>query len=172
MARGRKPLTKSTTKNAWRAKFLKELADCGCVLYAARKAGIDKVTAYNHRNKDAAFAAAWDEAIEASRDVMEREARRRAIDGVLKPVFQGGLHVGDVQEYSDTLLIFLMKGAHPEKYRERASFEHSGPNGKPIQFQAHEYSDAEIEARIADLAKRAIADGVGTTGGDGSTEGA
>lgn len=50
--------------------------------------------------------------------------------------------------------------------------QHSGPNGKPIQFQAHEYSDAEIEARIADLAKRAIADGVGVDGGTSGTEGA
>jgi hypothetical protein len=33
--------------------------------------------------------------------------------------------VGFIQEYSDTLLIFLLKGLRPEKYRER--FEHSGP---------------------------------------------
>ena len=30
----------------------------------------------------------------------------------------------NLQEYSDTLLIFLLKGLRPEKYRER--FEHSG----------------------------------------------
>lgn len=138
MASGRKPSTKTTAKRDWKPVFLKHLAECGCVLYSARKALINKATAYQHRERDKAFGIAWDEAIEASRDVMEREARRRAIDGVRKPVFQGGEHVGDVQEYSDTLLIFLMKGADPSKYRERASFEHSGPNGGPVQLLIEE----------------------------------
>lgn len=57
-------------------------------------------------------------------DRLEREAMRRAHEGVRKPVYQGGKRVGFIQEYCDTLLIFLLKGLRPEKYREW--FEHAG----------------------------------------------
>ena len=45
--------------------------------------------------------------------------RRRAIEGVDKPVFHNGKVVGSIREYSDTLLIFALKGSMPSKYRER-----------------------------------------------------
>jgi hypothetical protein len=37
-----------------------------------------------------------------------------------------------VREYSDTLLIFLLKGARPQKYRDNVRQEVSGPNGAPL----------------------------------------
>jgi hypothetical protein len=46
------------------------------------------------------------------------------------------------------MLIFMLKGAKPEKYRER--FEHSGPSGGPIPTQAtydlSKLSDTELVA--------------------------
>jgi hypothetical protein len=33
-------------------------------------------------------------------------------------VFQGGKQVGTVRKYSDTLLMFLLKGIRPQKWRE------------------------------------------------------
>jgi hypothetical protein len=51
------------------------------------------------------------------RSRLEDEAVRRAYEGVERPVFQGGKQVGVVREYSDTLLIFLLKALRPEKYR-------------------------------------------------------
>ncbi len=62
-------------------------------------------------------------------DLLEDEAVRRAKDGVEEPVYQGGKLVGHVQKYSDTLLIFLLKGAKPEKFRERSQHEFSGEDG-------------------------------------------
>lgn len=51
---------------------------------------------------------------------LEAEAVRRASEGTLKPT---GWHKGEpsgyIREYSDILLIFLLKGAKPEKYAER-----------------------------------------------------
>ena len=66
------------------------------------------------------------EAREEACDALEAEARRRAVEGVRKPVYYRGEIVGTVKEYSDTLLIFLMKGAMPEKYRENVKIEHTG----------------------------------------------
>lgn len=102
----------------WRAKFLGALAQTGNVLAATTRAGIDRTTAYKRRYRDGKFAAAWDQALEDAADLLEIEARRRATKGVARPVFQGGKHVGDVTEYSDTLLMFLLRGANPKKYRE------------------------------------------------------
>jgi hypothetical protein len=51
--------------------------------------------------------------------VLEDEAVRRAYEGVEKPVCQMGKEVGVIREYSDTMLIFLLKGLRPAKYRER-----------------------------------------------------
>ena len=47
---------------AWRARFLRGLARYANVRLAAQAAGVDAGTAYNHRKKDAGFAARWDAA--------------------------------------------------------------------------------------------------------------
>jgi hypothetical protein len=59
-------------------------------------------------------------------DALEDEANRRAREGVERPVYQGGKFVGAIREFSDTLLIFLLKGLKPEKFRENSHIEHSG----------------------------------------------
>lgn len=90
--------------------------------------GIGRTTAYDWRADDEDFAKAWDEALEDALDKLELEARRRAHDGLIKKKFTPkGRPVIDPatgeqyyeREYSDTLLIFLLKGGRPEKYRER-----------------------------------------------------
>ena len=63
-----------------------------------------------------AFVAAQDEAVQ----VLEDEAVRRAYEGVEKPVTVAGQREF-VREYSDTLLIFLLKGARPQKYRDNVN---------------------------------------------------
>src|SRR5262249_21583923 len=63
-------------------------------------------------------------------EVLEAELRRRAVEGWLEPVYYRGKKVGDVRKFSDTCLIFALKGEKPEKYRER--FEHAGKDGGPV----------------------------------------
>jgi hypothetical protein len=41
-------------------------------------------------------------------------------------VYQGGKQVGFVQDYSDTLLIFMLKGRRPQKFRDNTHVEHGG----------------------------------------------
>lgn len=109
--------------------FLAAFALTGNVLVASETAGVPRRTIYEWRRADPEFAAAMDLAREEACDRLEEEARRRAYDGTEEPVFgrverdRDG-QVGTVQKYSDTLLIFLLKGNKPEKFRERV--EHSG----------------------------------------------
>ncbi len=102
----------------WRATFLEILSETSNVTAAALAAGVDKKTAYNHRRDDPDFAEAWEDALDDATDALEAEARRRALRGVEEPVYQGGKKVGTIRKYSDTLLIFLLKGHRPERYRE------------------------------------------------------
>lgn len=95
----------------------------GNVSKACEAAGISRRTVYNWREEDLVFAAAWDEAVEFGTDELEEEARRRAFAGVDEPVFYQGEECGAVRKYSDTLLIFLLKGRKPDKYRERVTID-------------------------------------------------
>lgn len=119
----------------WRAAFLAGLEETGNVTLACQAAKVGRTTVYRHREEVPDFASAWESSMQIAADLLEAEARRRAAEGVTEPVYQGGKLVGTIRKYSDTLLIFLLKGARPEVYRERYNVEHSGPGGGPIEVE-------------------------------------
>lgn len=96
-------------------RFLTALGEGLSVAGAAKLAGVGRQTVYDWRKRDAAFAAAWDDAIETGTDNLEDEARRRAMST------------------SDTLMIFMLKARRPDKYKDRRASEISGPGGGPIE---------------------------------------
>jgi hypothetical protein len=104
------------------------------VRHACEAAGIGRTTAYEHRERHPDFALAWDEALEDACDLLEAEARRRALEGVEKPVYWQGVVVGTIREYSDTLMTLVLKAHRPEKFRERHDTRLSGPDGGPIRI--------------------------------------
>lgn len=110
--------------------FLAQLRRGASVGVAATAAGIARSTAYMWRSGDTpaarAFAAAWDDAYEHGTDMMEAVAVQRATAGVERPVFQGGVQVGTVREYSDTLLMQQLNARRPEKYRQNHKIQHEG----------------------------------------------
>ena len=113
----------------WRGPFLTVLAKSANVSFAAKKVGISRQAAYHAYDGDHEFKAQWDMAIEEACDVLEEEARRRAL------------------KQSDTLLIFLLKAHRPHKYREVIQSESKNMN-------LNMNSDAERELKqftIADL---------------------
>ncbi len=109
--------------------FLAELALSPNVSQACAKGQISRTTAYEWKKEDESFAKSWEELLEASTDLLEAEARRRAHKGVEEPVFWQGKVCGAIQKYSDTLLIFLLKAHRPEKYREAVVVASGGPGG-------------------------------------------
>lgn len=80
----------------------------------------------------------------AERDAAERleqEAIRRAKDGWDEPVFgrgegeyAGTEQVGVIRKYSDTLLIFTLKGLNPQKFGD--ALKVTGANGGPVQVES------------------------------------
>lgn len=128
--------------------FLAVLAETGNVSEAVKATTVSRRFVYDERERNAEFAAEWDDALDQASDVMEREALRRAVEGWDEPVFGsmgqglGSGQVGTVRKYSDTLLIFLLKGVRPEKYRERTDVRHSG------KIDVSRLSDAELQSII------------------------
>lgn len=122
--------------------FLAAYAITGNVRLAAISAKINRVAHYRWLAEDEVYAEAFAEAQTEAGERLEEEARRRAIEGVRRVKFYKGLPIllpvydkrgrpvldgaGNQtyepyaeHEYSDTLLIFLLKGAFPEKYKDR-----------------------------------------------------
>ena len=90
----------------WKARFLEVFASGTTVTTAAAAAGIDRSTANRARKTDRDFNAAWTDAEEAGTDILEECAIKRAM------------------EFSDTLLLALLRARRPEKFMERQRLEH------------------------------------------------
>lgn len=87
-------------KRHWQKAFLAALEQNGSVTASAEAAHMGRSMVYKHKRTDPEFSRQWDEAIEQAADTLEDEARRRAFAG------------------SDVLLMFLLKGIRPQKWRE------------------------------------------------------
>ena len=109
---------KRTPVRIWQPLFLDALSRTGNVSAAADAARIDRTTAYAARKRSREFYEAWEMALDRGGDILEAEARRRAIQGTEEPVYYQGQIVGSVRKYSDTLLIFLLKAHKPAKYAD------------------------------------------------------
>ena len=126
--------TPRQSKTSRQKAFLKAYRKTGNVTCAADAAKIDRASHYRWL-EEPDYKAQFGDAADEAADRLEEEARRRAVDGVDEPVgWYQGKPGGTVKRYSDTLLIFLLKGVRPEKYRER--FEHTGKDGGPIETKS------------------------------------
>lgn len=109
--------------------FLAALAAGKSVAAAAAAAGVARRTAYNWRDSDAAFAAAWDEAFEAGTDRLEDLALQAAEAG------------------SEKLLLALLKARRPQRFT-RSLVEHGGSLELTLKIAAE-----TLDAKLARLAQ-------------------
>lgn len=131
-------------------RFLEAYAELGTITHAAEAAGVDRRTHYRWLEDDETYKEAFLAAEEAVADLLEREALRRAIEGTERIIYHQGEPVGAERQFSDTLLIFLMKGHKPDKYRERVHVKSEAE----VTIHAKNDLDREIEGLMADLAGR------------------
>lgn len=144
------------SKLAYQRRMLEALASGMSPTPAARAAGVGRSTAYLWRQSDPDFAAKWDEAVADGIDLLEEEVRRRAVDGVNeRPIYHRGVQVGEIKDYSDKLLIFLLKTRRPEVYAP--SRNANRPAGFARSYEASEkvkrkvVSSEEALARLKEL---------------------
>jgi hypothetical protein len=139
-----------------RTRLLIALSTTPILDAACRAAGITPRTLWNWRHDgNAEFLAAYEIAREMGIHVAEAEAWKRATDGTVEDVYgslgqnQGTGVVGQRRVKSDTMLIFMLKGAAPEKYRERTDTRVSGKDGGPIEIA--QLTTEELIARHKEL---------------------
>ena len=111
-------MSRTDVQRTKKPAMLAAYAELGVITHAAAAAGIERSTHWRWMQDDPEYAAKFAEAHEQAVEKLEREALRRAADGWEEPVFHKGEVVGHVKKFSDTLLIFMLKAARPEKYRE------------------------------------------------------
>lgn len=86
-----------------RVIFLDVLRTTGNVSASARAANISARMAHNLRKQEEGFAQEWDLARDEALDELEAALRKRAIDGVEKPVYYAGKECGVQRSYSDSV---------------------------------------------------------------------
>ena len=140
-------------------RFIIVLSHCGCAADAAREADIDYSTVWKHKRNDVEFADAWDEAMEIATDLLEGEGFRRAMKGVKEHVVtQKGLVLDEhgqplmITRYSDTLLIFLLKGRRRATYGD--TIKHQGDQENPLIINGDGLTREELLAEIAATSER------------------
>jgi len=99
-----------------RRTFLKMLSEGYSVQGACLELNVSRSNMYKWYREDEKFRKEWDEAVEASIDLMEQEAFRRAVKGTREPVVSAGQVVTYQRRYSDGLLQFLMKSRRKHVY--------------------------------------------------------
>ncbi len=118
----------------------------------AKAVGTTVQTILNHRKLDPDFDKACEEAYELSTITLEAAAIERAVHGVVTiTADKDGNVIKEETRYSDTLLIFLMKARHPEKYRENVRLEHTGKDGKDLDLLSREQKERFLAEQLADL---------------------
>lgn len=156
----------------WKPAFLAALRNMPIVRHACEAVQINRATAYDARNADETFAAAWDEALEEGIDRAEQAAFTRGVDGWHEPVIDKGRLAYayertvdedgketyrpllddkgqpvplTIKKHSDGLLQFVLKGRRRNVFGDKT--ELTGAGGGPLAV----VDDTKKAARIAAL---------------------
>lgn len=103
-------------EDARQRAYLIDYANSGGVEHASRVAGVSREAIWKWRKSDIQFEAREISAKNMFAERLEREALRRAVDGIEKGVWYKGKRIGDEKEYSDSLLAALLKANIPDKF--------------------------------------------------------
>lgn len=111
----------------WDEAFFSALQETGVILKACEAAQVDRTTVWIRRKNDPAFASRFETSLKVGALLLEAEAIRRAKDGLMRKKFtRDGTPIIDPatgeqyveHEYSDMLLLAVLRRHFPEQYRE------------------------------------------------------
>ena len=139
-----------------RKLFLELYRKIGKASVVLRQMGLSRAWLDKWRNRSPDFLAAMGLAHEDFIDGIEEEARRRAVDGVVKDVYHHGRVVGKEKVYSDRLLAMMLKAHRPDVYRENSRVEHAGEVASKVTIDYSRRLPNPDEARERVLAAAAL----------------
>lgn len=115
--------------------FFAALAKYGVATRAMQHADLDPKVVYDNRKNDPEFAERWRLALEAFADSLEDAARQRAVEGFKKGVWHQGVMVGEEIQYSDSLLLAMLKAKRKREYGDSSKVELTGADGGPVKVE-------------------------------------
>ena len=125
-----KSLTRVEVSKRKQKKFLDVLARTGNITRSAKAVGYADTTYLRRLKKsDKDFSEKWEMAYLSGSDMLLDEAQRRALHGIEEEIYYKGEVVGTKLVYSDAVLMFLIRGQHPDKYGQGV-----GKGGAQINF--------------------------------------
>jgi hypothetical protein len=116
------PVPVSPRRDGWTAErqclFIEALAETGCVVHAAARAGMSVRSAYRlaARPDGRSFAEAWDVACAIASRHLAAIAYRYATEGMSETVWRDGVLVAERRRPSERLLIYLLSHLDPVRF--------------------------------------------------------
>lgn len=165
-AKEKKKRKKRGHHKIWRLTFLDVLRRTMNISLACAHAGVSRWTALRHREKNAAFSRAWDDAIETALDSLEFQAFTLAMGTKGDP--NRGI---PAKEPSERMLMFILSRRRPEAYGDSTKVELTGRNGGAIEHTTVWTEDqraaavALLHARVGAIPGAKVIDGQVTSGG-------
>lgn len=158
--------------DTWIHPFLRALTQTGVVASACRAVGVSTATVYNLRQTDDGFRTLWEQALEDATDVMEAEARRRAIDGVEEPIVHKGMFT-PAWEYDANGQIVMdfvdtgMTDKDDEPIMQERPRQARNPDGSPKYLTVNKKSDPMLMFLLKGYRQRFSTERTEITGRDG-----
>lgn len=141
------PQRRRRDPKAWtdedKARFIEALEETCNISEAARQAGHHRSSAYDQRDRDPEFRAAWEKALLRGYETLETKLLERAIHGTPKTIFRGAERI-EVREFHDGHAIALLKLHRENVMRLR---EREGARDPEGAFEEIMRRLAEIRAR-------------------------
>jgi hypothetical protein len=101
----------------WRARFLAALSCTHSPTIAANYARIPRSVAYDHRERDRAFAGHWRAACDHAADLLEARCFQRALEGDLEAVYYMGVPVDYVRRFDGRLQVEMLRALRPDRFK-------------------------------------------------------
>jgi len=154
--KGESQIRSAIQSRSLRKLFLELYRKIGKASVVLRHMGLSRCWLDKWRNKSPEFLAAIAAAHEDFIDGIEEEARRRAVDGVVKDVYHHGRVVGKEKVYSDRLLAMMLRAHRPDVYRDNSRVEHAGEVASKVTIDYSRRLPNPDEARERVLAAAAL----------------
>ena len=141
-------------------KYLQSYARCGNLSKCARITGISLSMHYYWMNSDPQYKEAFAIARGIYDDSLEEILDDRVKHGTERDVWYRGEKVGKTRTHSENLLMFALKGAKPQKYRDKEIVGLDGSSIKAEELRSHYKDRKQLLTEIAAEMNRLMAQDV------------
>jgi hypothetical protein len=100
----------------WQRTYLAALRIKGNVTLASRAARVSARTVERYRLENEFFSSLCEDALKFNDDIVEGRAYQLGVEGILEPVFQGGICVGQKRVFSERMIEIMLKSRKPNKF--------------------------------------------------------